>query len=294
MKLEQAILQFIDYCRNSRNYSEHTLKSYSTDLNEFIQNTKAKDVSDLDTNRIKAHLLKLDSSGLARSSVLRKNSSIQSFVRYCKKMGWECSHPARPLRLSNKAKRLPKFLTPEEIETILNAFSSEDWLTVRNLALIEFLYGSGVRVSELENATFNDLDLSKGILKVKGKRKKERLAPLGEMAVKAYQRYMCALTGKLRFDFNTPLFVNRNLKKLNQRSIQRLVKKAGLLTSSRIRVTPHVFRHSFATHLLENGMDLRSLQELLGHKSISTTQIYTHVTFDQMKKTMSNAHPRYY
>ncbi|EKD26725.1 MAG: hypothetical protein ACD_79C01047G0007 [uncultured bacterium] len=324
MEIKTAIEFFLNHCKNSKNFSEHTIKAYRTDLSEFLNFIKEQaditQVEELNLNLTKDFLYSLESSGNiprrsgfglqktltkeessklkssnnnTRRTVLRKYSAIKSFLKFSRRMKWVNNNFTSGFKLINKIKRLPKFLSNDEVDKILEQFQNEDWQSKRNLAILEILYGSGVRVSEIEKADYGDLNMVAGLLKVRGKRKKERLVPVGRAAIKAYMLYSKVLSEKIEFNKFTPLFVNRYFERINQRSIQRLVKKISLMAGTRISVTPHVFRHSFATHLLENGMDLRSLQELLGHENISTTQIYTHVSFDQKLKTISNAHPRF-
>ncbi len=294
---DEALQLFLEDLENRRNYSSHTINGYRKDLESLFQELKSRSVLSLDQITpafLKSHLMLLDQSGLKRRSVVRKHSAFKSFFRFCLLKNWIIGNPAKVFKLPNKIKRLPKFLSSEETQKILSDLTDKkDWTSLRNLAILEFLYASGVRVSELVNADCGDLNMAAGLLKVRGKRKKERLVPLGNYALQSYQNYMKALRGKITFNAQTPLFVNKDLQRIHVRTVQRLAHKAGLLNNTRIPLTPHVFRHSFATHLLENGMDLRTLQELLGHQSISTTQIYTHVTFDQKRKTILHSHPRF-
>lgn len=294
---EETLQLFLDDLKNRRNYSQHTVNGYRRDLELLFQELKKKLISSLDQitpSLLKSHLMTLDQSGLKRRSVVRKHSAFKSFFRYCLLKKWIRGNPAKVFKLPNKIKRLPKFLSSEETQNLLSDLKEKsDWASLRNLSILEFLYASGVRVSELVNADCGDLNMAAGLLKVRGKRKKERLVPLGNYALQSYQNYMKALREKILFNPQTPLFVNKDLQRIHVRTLQRLAHKAGILNNTRIPLTPHVFRHSFATHLLENGMDLRTLQELLGHQSISTTQIYTHVTFDQKRKTILHSHPRF-
>ncbi len=294
--LTSEIHDYMNFLENSLNYSYHTIKSYKTDLCEFarfLQDKKIVRLERLNENLIKNHLYCLESEKkISRRTVIRKLTSIKSFIKFLRKQGLLSVDITKTLRLKNKIKKLPKVISENEIENLLNIFDNSKWLSIRNLAILEILYGSGVRVAELESAKFGDFNMISGVLKVKGKRKKERLVPIGKFALKAYYKYLKAIESKYSYQTNTALFLNKNLKPLTQRSIQRFIKYAALAANTRISVTPHVLRHSFATHLLENGMDLRTLQELLGHVSISTTQIYTHVNFEQKKKVLEQAHPR--
>jgi len=294
--LTSEIHDYMNFLENSLNYSYHTIKSYKTDLCEFarfLKNKKIVRLEKLNENLIKNHLYFLESEKkVSRRTVIRKLTSIKSFIKFLRKQGLLAVDITKTLRLKNKIKKLPKVISENDIENLLNTFDNSKWLSIRNLAILEILYGSGVRVAELESAKFGDFNMISGVLKVRGKRKKERLVPIGTFALKAYYKYLKAIESKYSYQVNTALFLNKNLKPLTQRSIQRFIKHAALAANTRISVTPHVLRHSFATHLLENGMDLRTLQELLGHVSISTTQIYTHVNFEQKKKVLEQAHPR--
>ena len=298
MFIVDAVKQFLEFIRDVKNFSPHTVKNYSLDLSHFSSEMERKGVQEFSTlspEAIREYLMDLDKKGsLKRRSVVRKYSALKSFFKYARLKEWIRENLTKGLRIPNKIKPLPKFVTSEEMNVVLDTSSSSRdlWIGLRNEAILEFLYGSGVRVSELTQANFGDFNMVAALLKVRGKRKRERLVPVSSFAVTAFREYQKALLGKMAFKFESPLFVNKNLSRIHERTVQRLAKKTGLLSGSRIPLTPHVFRHSFATHLLENGMDLRTLQELLGHKSISTTQIYTHVTFEQKKKTILKAHPR--
>jgi len=294
--LTLKINDYLSFLENSLNYSYHTIKSYKTDLLEFasyLDNRKLVKLEKINESLIKNHLYTLESEKkVSRRTVIRKLTAIKSFVKFLRKEGLLVVDITKSLRLKNKIKRLPKVVSENEIEKLLNIFDNSKWLSIRNLAILEILYGSGVRVAELESAKFGDFNMISGVLKVKGKRKKERLVPIGKFALKAYYKYLKAIEPRYSYQEDSALFLNKNLKPLTQRSIQRFIKNASLVANTRISVTPHVLRHSFATHLLENGMDLRTLQELLGHVSISTTQIYTHVNFEQKRKVLEQSHPR--
>jgi integrase/recombinase XerC len=291
-----AAFRFINACAHVRNYSAHTVYHYRLDLEHFLRFLEKRAVRSLDRidrSLLREYLLELETRrGLGRRSVLRKFAALKSFMKYCIRAGSIESDPFSGLRLKAARHALPRFLSSDEMKRFLDGGTADRWRALRDHAIREFLYAGGLRVSEIETADYGDLDRVSGVLKVRGKRKKERLVPLGDFAIRAYHAYSRALEKFLPVDSDTPLFVNRFYRRLGSRSIQRMIRKSGLEAELRIGVTPHVFRHSFATHLLEQGMDLRTLQELLGHKSISTTQVYTHVTFERKKDTLRKAHPR--
>jgi site-specific recombinase XerD len=197
------------------------------------------------------------------------------------------NNPATSLIYPKLEKPLPKFLTEEEVKKILEIPCGDDFISLRDKAILEFLYSTGARVSELVSLKRSDLDLIGGIIKVKGKGRKERLLPLGEPAIESIKRYL-----DKRKDNNPFLFVNQRGKPLTDRGVRLIVERYIKKVFLSLKVSPHTFRHSFATHLLNRGADLRSVQELLGHSSISTTQVYTHLTIDILKKIYDKAHPR--
>ena len=295
MKLSKAIEQFLEHGRHARNFSPHTIKNYGHDLLLFCGFLKTKNILELSEVRLehlKEHLWNLQSKKMERASLVRKTASLKSFFKFCRQMGWTEQKITKLLKLTPSPRRLPRFASVEEMEQTLDAASeASEWVGLRNKAILELLYGCGVRVGELESANMKDLSLFGGTFRVRGKGRKERLVPVGTLALEAYREYQKKLPEKWR-NPEAPLFVNQKGGRLTSRSIQRLVQAlAGSLPSGK-KMTPHMFRHSFATHLLERGMDLRMLQEILGHASISTTQIYTHVTFEQKKKVLEMAHPR--
>jgi integrase/recombinase XerC len=281
--IERAVQSFLATLKTGRNYSVHTLRAYQRDLSEFmgyLRKQGGKDVSHVSNELMKAWFYQMDGKHYSRSSLLRKQAALRSFLKWCYLEGLLPEYRGESLRFKNKQRKLPQFCTPHEIEQLIANLQGKDWLALRNLALLEFLYGSGARVSELEQAHFRDCNLLEGVLKVFGKRNRERLVPLGDLAVRAYQNYLEVLPAKVRIRPSMPLFLNKNLGPLSQRSIQRLIKGWRDVLGGRYQLTPHVFRHSFATHLLDAGMDLRMLQELLGHQSIMMTMRYSHPTTD--------------
>ena len=212
---------------------------------------------------------------------------MKSFFKFLYREGIIKSNPATALIYPKLEKPLPRFLTEEEVAKILNVVEGDTFISLRDKAILEFLYSTGARVSEAASLKIEDIDLLGGIVKVKGKGKKERLLPLGEPAILAIRNYL-----KTRKDTNPYLFINRRGTELSERAFRLIVDKYIRKAALSLRVSPHTFRHSFATHLLNRGADLRSVQELLGHASISTTQVYTHLSIESLKKVYQKAHPR--
>ena len=291
-----AIDRFLTYLKVERNSSQYTIKSYSEDLHslaDFLADDShlpsPDQVTPLD---LRGYVAALHEAGYAKSSISRRLASLRSFFRFAQREGLVETNPAKPLKNPRPERKLPHFLTTQEIGRLLKAPPLDDSMALRDRCIFEVLYSAGLRVSELVGINDADLDLEDGYVRVQGKGKRERLAPLGSFAVKSIRKWqqhrkVARLSGK-----NVPLFVNRFGNRITTRSIGRMVEKYLLLTGLDQRTSPHTLRHSFATHLLDNGADIRSVQELLGHKSLVTTQIYTHVSTAGLKDIYEKAHPR--
>lgn len=282
--------KFLNYLKIEKNYSPHTLTNYERDLKElesFLENNfKNIDIKEIDYFILRKFLVFL-SSQISKRSMARKISTLKSFFKFLVREGIIENNPAVSLIYPRQEKKLPTFLTEEEVDKLLESIKGEDFITLRDKAILEFLYSCGARVSEVINLKKEDIDLIGGIVKVKGKGKKERILPLGEPAIRAIRKYL-----DKRKDNSSFLFVNYKGEKLSDRGVRLILEKYIKKLAFKFRVSPHTLRHSFATHLLNRGADLRSVQELLGHSSISTTQIYTHLSIDRLKKIYEKAHPR--
>jgi integrase/recombinase XerC len=221
-------------------------------------------------------------------------ASLRSFFRFAQREGYVQSNPAKPLRNPRPDRKLPHFLSTEEIGTLLDSPPSDSPMGKRDRAMLETMYSAGLRVSELVGTNDGDLDLSEGLVRVRGKGRRERLAPLGRFAVKAIRDWLRVRRRSPRepADAEAPLFVSRLGKRITTRSVGRMLEKYLKLSGLDLRTSPHTLRHSFATHLLDRGADIRSVQELLGHKSLVTTQIYTHVSTAGLREAYEKAHPR--
>ena len=299
--MQAATKRFLRYLKIERNCSDLTIKSYREDLlilQEYFTDTMGScpapgKITPLD---LRTYVAALHDAGYAKSSVARRLASLRSFFRFAQREGLCESNPAKPLRNPRRERKLPHFLSGPQIGKLLVAPPKDQPLGLRDRAILETLYSAGLRVSELVGIDFEDLDLDDGLVRVRGKGKKERLAPLGSHAVRAIRKWERARRSlpsrKVRGETGTPVFLNKFGARLTTRSVARMLEKYLKTTGLDLRTSPHTLRHSFATHLLNGGADIRSVQELLGHKSLVTTQIYTHVSTAGLRKVYEKAHPR--
>ncbi len=297
--MRSEITQFLRYLGTERNASDLTIKSYREDLldlAEFLieQLGGDKPPADITPRDLRGYIAALHEAGYARSSISRKLASLRSFYRFAQRREMTDSNPAKPLRNPRAQRKLPHFLTCEEIGKLLVAPPRRDWMGLRDRAILETMYSAGLRVSEVVGLNDGDIDCSEGVARVRGKGRKERMSPLGRYAVEALQDYLPSrvLSPKEPKGREAPLFVNRFGNRLTTRSVARMLEKYLKLTGLDLRTSPHTLRHSFATHLLDRGADIRSVQELLGHKSLVTTQIYTHLSTANLREVYLRAHPR--
>jgi len=292
---------FIDALKAEKGYSVHTCRAYHSDVLSFIdfifkdqevkeggcQTIFLEQVKDLDKNTIRRYLAILVRSGKSKRTISRKLSSLKAFFDYLIKSGHIIANPADMIPFPKLGKTIPRFVNIDDLFRLLDSIKTETLLDKRNLAMFETFYSTGMRVSEMEGLDIEDIDFKRQMIKVFGKGSKERIVPVGKRALTAIKNYRDSL--KENF---TPLFLNKNFSRLSSRSIRRildkLVKDCGLNT----KISPHTLRHSFATHMLDSGADLRGIQEILGHASLSTTQIYTHVSMDKLMQVYDKAHPR--
>ena len=294
-----AVPRFLRYLHIERNASELTIKSYREDLTGLLEyfsesNDRIPAPDEISTVDLRGYVSSLHESGYAASSVSRRLASLRSFFKYAQREGLTKNNPAKPLRNPRKEQKLPHFLTTGEIGKLLSAPPASEPMGLRDRAIFETVYSAGLRVSELVGINMTDLDLAGGLVCVRGKGKRERLCPLGTHAIKAIQRWSEARepSTKAKKHDGNPLFLNKFGNRLTTRSVARMLEKYIMQTGLDTRTSPHTLRHSFATHLLDRGADIRSVQELLGHKSLVTTQIYTHVSTASLKDVYERAHPR--
>ncbi|MDD4294601.1 MAG: tyrosine recombinase XerC [Candidatus Omnitrophica bacterium] len=282
--------KFLQFISLERNYSNNTSLNYDVDLrefDEFLKEQKMTDIKRIDYFFLRRFLGRLSEKGISKRSVSRKISTLKSFFKFLMREGEVLNNPAASLIYPRLDKVLPKFMTEPQIAMVLELPDTNDIWGIRDKSILEFLYSTGARVSEIADTKINDVDFIAGIVKVKGKGRKERLLPLGNPAIKALKAYM-----DLRTDKNAALFINHRLTKITDRGLRNIIERYIKKAAIKFKLSPHVFRHTFATHLLEHGADLRSVQELLGHSSIATTQVYTHLTIDSLKRIYEKAHPR--
>ena len=297
MTLLDHLDHFLEYIESERSFSAHTLRAYSTDIVEFIRFSdrgESLEHGDVDHLMLRSYLAHLRGTGKARATMARKLASLRTFFKYLVREEIMEDNPAADMRTPRKERRLPGVLDENQVRTLIERPDTSTFLGLRDRAILETLYSTGIRASELVGANIEDADLLGEVIKVRGKRKKERLAHLGSFAVAAIKDYLDARRLQPRapmFD-KRALILNRFGKRLSDRSLRRTLNKYFRMAALKLRVTPHTLRHSFATHLLDRGADLRSVQELLGHESLSTTQIYTHVSTERLKKVYEKAHPR--
>jgi len=307
MAMEIYLDKFITHLRVERNFSPHTLVAYKGDLKSFINFLKKDKIDSfhkVDRLQVRKFLAHLAGKNFEKSTIARKLSSIRSFFVF---LTWEkiiAQNPTIHIPTPKRMKKIPSFLDLHEVKLLLELPNRRTLLGLRDRAILEVLYGSGLRVSELVNLNVSDVDLLGGMIKVKGKGSKERLVPIGEMGLDSIASYlrMRQLPGSSAFSkiknfqnlsySKEPLFLNFQGSRLNAQSINRLVHKYIRLASIKKGVSPHTLRHTFATHLLDAGCDLRAVQEMLGHVSLSTTQVYTHVTTERLKRIYKKYHPR--
>jgi integrase/recombinase XerC len=288
--MDAAVGSFLEYLGVERGASPHTLRSYATDLTEFTRFLAEEHVADLaavDSRMIRAYLARLHQRRLSKATVARKLAAIRSCFRFLARRGTLEVNPARQVRSPRLGRRLPSFLPKDEATQLLDAVPAAGAAGARDRALVELLYASGLRVAEGCGLDLDDLDEGRRTVRVVGKGNKERMVPVGETALEALAAYL-AMRGRQR----GALFRNARGGRLTTRSAHRIVKRLARRAGLGQRVTPHTLRHSFATHMLGEGADLRLIQELLGHSRLSTTQRYTHVSPEHLMRVYDATHPR--
>ena len=293
--LDTDIDGFLHRMSSVRGASDNTIKAYSEDLSQFASYAISHNVSSalqITPQNIRMFLAELHDRGLARATRARKIAVLRSFFNHLVRVGSLERSPARGLRTVKTETWLPKFLRGEEIDALLDA-PKRDKLGLRDRAILELLYASGMRASELTGLRLTDLNLTEGTAKVIGKGSKERLVLIGEEAIHALKKYLQESRPELTKSGETDtVFVNRYGRPLGDRGVRKLFAKYCGAVVCNLKITPHVLRHTFATHMLEHGADIRIVQELLGHSSLVTTQRYTHVTTERMQEVYGKSHPR--
>jgi len=292
--MEKAISDFITYLTAERNASAHTLSSYERDLRQFSEFLKEEEADWRSPHRltVRSYLARLQDLGYARASIARKLSALRSFYRFLIREKIIGKNPMSSVSTPKAHRRLPGVLYPQEMEVFLETPDIKTPLGLRDKAILEVLYATGTRVSELVALNLASLERRRGEVRVWGKGSKERITLVGSKALQALDAYLAQGRPKLAWAGEQALFVNRFGKRLSARSVGTMVAKYSRRCGINKGVTPHTLRHSFATAMLEGGADLRVVQELLGHVNLSTTQVYTHSSKTQAKKVYQKAHPR--
>ncbi len=291
--LSRPIADFCSYLDRERNVSPHTLDAYRRDLEQvalFVVREKgeAAGVGDVDHLLLRRYLALLGKNN-KKSSIGRKLAAIRSFFKYLLRSGVVGKNPAELIATPKKENRLPFHLDIDQVTTLVEAPAADQKYYLRDRAVLEMLYSCGIRVSELTGLNIGELDLSSGMVRVMGKGGKERIVPVGSRAITAVSAYLVERGDPVG---GAPLFLNTRGQRINRRSVARIVDEHVLRIAAFKRISPHILRHTFATHMLEGGADLRAIQELLGHASLSTTQKYTHVGIDRLMEVYDKAHPK--
>ena len=301
--MEQLIQQYADHLSNERNVSPHTLRNYTSDLAQFwrflsdrglcLAGNKSVDMRKVDIHVVRAYLASL-TKDRKKSSIGRKLAALKGFFRYLLATHQVGKDPLLLINSPKQEKPLPKFLSVDDVFQLLGGIKIQTPLDVRDRATLEVFYSTGIRVSELVGLNWSAVDFELGIVRVFGKGSKERIVPIGKMALDALRDYSIEIRKKwnLPCKGENPVFLNNRGGRITTRSVARLLDKHLRQTGIAVKVSPHGLRHTFATHLLNSGADLRVIQEMLGHASLSTTQRYTHLNLDQLTAVYDKAHPR--
>jgi integrase/recombinase XerD len=296
LKMNQRLDQFLHYLIVEKGLSKNTIEAYGHNLNRFLTHLQKKGIRKLEEIGkldVKAFLLSLKKQGLSAKTVVRNLVALRTFFKFLTQEGMLEANPVEEIDSPTVAKTLPEILSLKEVEQVLEQPDPQTLLGVRDRAMLELLYATGMRVSELTRLPMNQINLEGGYVLLYGKGSKERLVPLGKEAIQRVAQYLETARGKLAKGKESPfLFINRSGRQMSRQHFWKNLKAYGLKAGIRKRITPHLLRHSFASHLLERGADLRSVQMMLGHVDISTTQIYTHVTGERLKKVHERYHPR--
>jgi integrase/recombinase XerC len=299
--LKMVLNEFIQTLNAEKGYSSHTCRAYRIDISEFIGFTVEADIPEetdaekiflerlmlIDKISVRNYLAFLAKTRKSKRTIARKLSSLKAFFNYLVRSGRMTLNPADMIPFPKLEKTIPRFLSIDDLFHLLDSIKTDTWFDKRNLAMFETFYSTGMRVSEIEGMNMDDIDFQNQMIKVLGKGSKERIVPVGKRALNAIREYRMSLK-----EYVIPVFVNKDFSRLGSRSIRRILDKIVKDCQIDVPVSPHTLRHSFATHMLDSGADLRGIQEILGHASLSTTQVYTHVSMDRLMQVYDKAHPR--
>ena len=300
MLLTTILDSFLIYLQSEKNLAEKTVLAYNSDWQDFFnfleteagQELASFEVEKIDHRLIRKYLAYLNNKGLSKTTAARRLAALKSFFRYLIKKDLIESNPLAQVATPKIPKKLPRHLEQDDMTRVLEQPEESSDTGLRDRALLELLYGAGIRVSELVQLDLGSIDLSYGYVRVFGKGARERIVPIGKLAITTVKKYIQVARPKWDLEHSSALFLNQKGGRLSDRTVRTLVNKYCRQANTRETVSPHGFRHSFASHLLDNGADLRAVQELLGHKKISSTQIYTHVSRNKLRKVYQLAHPR--
>ena len=285
---------FIVYLETTKSASANTIDAYKRDISQYLDyviNIKKKNLSDISTSDVLDFIELLQKKGKSESTIVRCAASVRCFYKYIIAIGEAHQNPALGLKLSHEKKRLPEILTSEEVDLLLSQPSCEDFKGCRDKAMLELLYATGIRVSELVSLNISDINLELGILYCRGEYK-SRIIPVYKDAIDAVMNYLVLLGNEYQLDSNRALFVNHNGGRLSRQGFWKIIKQYAKQAGINKTITPHTLRHSFAAHLLENGADLKSIKEVLGHADISSTQVYTQIVSNHFREVYNKCHPR--
>jgi len=293
--MHKAVRSYLEYLEEERNYSPHTIQNYQIDLSQvldFLKQEHFTSWNEVDRQVLRSYLGSQFDLGLSKRTVARRIASLRSFFKYLNRKRILQSNPALTLVTPKLERRLPSFLDEQTVTRLMELPDISSVEGKRDKAILELLYSTGMRLSEMVNLNVSRIDFVHAIVKVRGKGRKDRIVPVGRAALDALQSYLHTRSVPAGNMHNMPLFTIHNGKRIYQVAVGRLVRKYITRVSEVEKKSPHVIRHSFATHLLNRGADIKAVKELLGHESLSTTQVYTHVSTDRMKKVYERSHPK--
>jgi tyrosine recombinase XerC len=285
--MDRLIERFVRYLEIEKNYSPHTVLNYRLDLDDFIKFLGDAPIESVEYLLLRKYLAILKEKKLGSRSMARHLSALRSFFKFLTREGFLKTNPILSVSSPKLDKHLPQFLTEEEVTRLIESSLPKNEMGLRDRAILETFYSTGMRISELVSLSQDDLDFIGGVVKLKGKGKKERIAPIGDKAISSLRDYL-----EKRKRQASAVFLNKRGTRITDRGVRNIVGKYLKLSGTKKGVSPHTLRHSFATHLLNRGADLRTVQELLGHANLSSTQIYTHLTTEKLKNVYDKAHPR--
>lgn len=293
------VTDFLKYIESERNFSALTVRAYAKDLNEFIDfvsdrfTSQTYDIQDITREEIRSFMGALSKKGLSKKSIARKLSAVKSFFRYLVRTEKTTANPSRLVRTPKYSKSVPDFLTIEQMADAFEWIETTSPEGIRDRAMVELLYGTGIRVGELVSLDIDNVHFERSTMDVIGKGAKQRVVPIGSVAKRCLEAYLSVREQVASSPVDArALFITRRGRRMNALGVQRIVRRILQNVSDAKKLSPHVLRHSFATHMLSNGADLRAVKDILGHENLSTTQIYTHVTLDRLQKAYRLAHPR--